>query len=459
VSRLARLFGTDGIRGIVGELLTPEFSLKMGRAIGAYFGKGSRILIGRDVRVGGDMISRALASGLMAEGIKVYDAGLIPTPALQFTIKSLGFDGGVMVTASHNPPQYNGLKVIASDGIEIPHEEESIIEDYYFNGHTSKLPIRSYDNEVMQRKDLIETYINAILQQVDVELISKKNFRVVIDCANSVGTLTSPLLLRKLNAKALSINCSLDPYFPGRNPEPTVENLGLTSRFVLDSRADVGFAHDGDADRAMVIDDSGTMQWGDRTGAILTYFSSKRWKEYPKVSYTAVSSGILVEEYLKPRGIDVIWTPVGSVTIARMIKSKGGAISGFEDNGGYLHVPHHIVRDGAMTIALVLNMMAESNEKLSKIYDSIPQYYALKSKIEATKEEASCAVDVAKEAYSSYRQITIDGVKIIGDDFWLLVRPSGTEPLLRVTGEAKDKEKIKKLIDETIALIKKKCIG
>ncbi|MGC8567326.1 MAG: phosphoglucosamine mutase [Caldisphaera sp.] len=455
---MAKLFGTDGIRGVVGDLITPEFTLRMGHAIGAYFGKGSRLLIGRDVRLGGDMIARSLTAGLLSEGIKVYDANLLPTPALQYGIKALGFDGGVMITASHNPPEYNGIKVIAGDGIEIPHEKEDIIESYYFNNYSSKIELRSYDNEVKVKEGIIDLYIDAVLNQVDVEKIAKRNFRVVVDCANSVGSLTAPLLLKKLGVKAFTVNCNLDPYFPGRNPEPNAETLQNTMNYISLIKADAGFAHDGDADRAMILDNNGRIQWGDRTGALLTEFTTKIWKKYNKKTYTAVSSSTLVEEYLKPKGIEVGWTPVGSVTIAREITKNKDAISGFEDNGGYMHVPHHTVRDGAMAIALILYMLSEYNESLSNLYDKLPQYYAIKTKIEANRDQALCGVEAVKERYSSYKMITIDGVKVFGDDFWLLVRPSGTEPLLRITGEAKTEKRIEGIINDTIKYIRSKCI-
>ncbi|MDP8003652.1 MAG: phosphoglucosamine mutase, partial [Caldisphaera sp.] len=432
--------------------------LRMGHAIGAYFGKGSRLLIGRDVRLGGDMIARSLTAGLLSEGIKVYDANLLPTPALQYGIKALGFDGGVMITASHNPPEYNGIKVIAGDGIEIPHEKEDIIESYYFNNYSSKIELRSYDNEVKVKEGIIDLYIDAVLNQVDVEKIAKRNFRVVVDCANSVGSLTAPLLLKKLGVKAFTVNCNLDPYFPGRNPEPNAETLQNTMNYISLIKADAGFAHDGDADRAMILDNNGRIQWGDRTGALLTEFTTKIWKKYNKKTYTAVSSSTLVEEYLKPKGIEVGWTPVGSVTIAREITKNKDAISGFEDNGGYMHVPHHTVRDGAMAIALILYMLSEYNESLSNLYDKLPQYYAIKTKIEANRDQALCGVEAVKERYSSYKMITIDGVKVFGDDFWLLVRPSGTEPLLRITGEAKTEKRIEGIINDTIKYIRSKCI-
>ncbi|MEM1938823.1 MAG: phosphoglucosamine mutase [Acidilobaceae archaeon] len=456
---MRKLFGTDGIRGVTGTELTPEMALRLGRAIGAFFGLGSRVLVGRDVRAGGDMILSAIVSGLLAEGVKIYNAGLIPTPALQFAVREHSYDGGVMVTASHNPPEYNGIKVIDSSGVEVSREDEAIIEDYYFKGHGSRLEWRSLVDSPEVRVGLIEDYINAIVMQVDRDEIAKHRFKVVVDCANSVSTLTTPLLLRRLGAKVISLNCHLDPEFPGREPEPTPQTLSEASSLVLSSKADIGVGHDGDADRAIMIDDKGQVHWGDRSGTLLAVHASYKWRELPRRVYTGVSSSILIEEYLKQHNITVVWTPVGSVTIARTIMNEGGAIAGFEENGGYIHVPHQYVRDGAMKLALTLDMMTSLREKLSDIFAKLPVYYTLKTKIKASREEALCAVEAVKEYYSNYRMITIDGVKVFGEDFWLLVRPSGTEPIIRIMGEAKSREEISRIIDHISKFIVTKCMG
>ncbi len=456
---MKKLFGTDGVRGRIPEELNPEKALRLGRAIGAYFGKGSRVLIGRDVRAGGHMITHAVASGLIAEGVKVYEVGLAPTPAIQYNVRLLGMDGAVIVTASHNPPEYNGIKVIANDGIEIPRSDEKIIEEYYFKGTPpSKIMWRSFVEEEFLRTDILENYINAIIDQVDADLIRKKNYKVVVDCANSVGALTTPWLLRRLNVKVISLNCHLDPTFPGREPEPTPQSLSLAATLVKEVRADLGVGHDGDADRAILITDKGEVLWGDRSGALLSEFVAEKWRDLPRRVYTAVSSSLAVEEYLKPRGIEVIWTPVGSVGISRKIKEVGGAISGFEENGGYMHVPHQLVRDGAMKVALTLYMLAEREKRISDLVSSLPRYYTIKEKIPMSREKATCAVNAISEHFSEYRQITIDGVKVIGDGFWILVRPSGTEPVLRVMLEARTLEEAKKIRDNVLTLINKKCL-
>ena len=455
---MGRLFGTDGVRGVVGENLTPELALRLGRAIGAYMGKGSRVLVGRDVRAGGAVIESALISGLMAEGVKVYRAGLLPTPALQYGVKTLGFDGGVMITASHNPPQYNGIKVIAGDGIEIPREDEAIIEEYYFNASFKGVPWREMVYDPQLRADVIERYINGILDMIDVEAIRRANLKAVIDCANSVGSLVTPRLLNMLGIRTVTLNCDLNPEFPGREPEPTVDSLRLASNVVRAYGADFGIGHDGDADRAIVITDDGEVIWGDRSGTLLTEFVSELWSDLPKRTYTGVSSSMLVEQYLKPKGIEVVWTPVGSVVISRKIQREGGAISGFEENGGYMHVPHQIVRDGAMKAALIAYMIATRGEPLSTMVGKLPKYYPIKTKIPMSRDQALCAVNAVKKAYSEYRLVTIDGVKVMGEDFWVLVRPSGTEPVLRIMLEARNEETARRLLSDVKGIIEGECL-
>ncbi len=450
---LGKLFGTDGVRGVVGFDLTPEFALRLGRAIGGFFGRGSRVLVGRDVRAGGDIVAGALVAGLLSEGVKVYYAGLTPTPAIQYVVKNEFYDGGVMITASHNPPEYNGVKVIAGDGIEVPREDEVKIEELYFKGHGSSLEWRSLAEPPEGVTGVVEKYVKAIVDQVDVDSIAKRGFKVVVDCANSVAALTTPLLLRKLNVRVVSINCHLDPLFPGREPEPRPDTLVDAATLVVSSRADLGVGHDGDGDRAILIDDMGKIHWGDRSGALLAAYASTKWKSFPRRVYTGVSSSVVVEDYLKPYGVEVVWTPVGSVTIARMMKSEGGAIAGFEENGGYMHVPHQYVRDGAMKLALFLEVMSSYGVKSSSLFSKLPEYHTIKTKVKASREEALCAIELLKERFSGFRMVTIDGVKVFGGDFWVLVRPSGTEPVIRIMGEASRKERIEEVVAEVKNII------
>lgn len=454
---MSRLFGTDGVRGVTGTQFTPEMALRLGRAIGAFFGKGSRVLVGRDIRAGGDMVMSAVVSGLLAEGVKVYVAGLAPTPAIQLSVRD-SYDGGVAVTASHNPPEYIGVKVIGSDGVEISREEEVVIEEYYHASRASYLEWRSFTDSPQAVHGIIERYVDAILSQVDVEAIAKLGLKAVIDCANSVGALSTPLLLRRLGVRVISVNCHLDPEFPGREPEPTPQSLKEASSLVISAGADLGVGHDGDADRAIFIDEKGRAHWGDRSATLLALHAAEKWRSFPKRVYTGVSSSTLVEEFLAPRGISVVWTPVGSVRIARTLLKEGG-IAGFEENGGYIHAPHQFVRDGAMKVALMLDMMASTGKRLSELFDALPQYYSYKTKIKAQRERAPCAIDAVKELFPEHRAIFVDGIKVFGDDFWVLVRPSGTEPVIRIMSEAKTPQRAESIAKEVYKRIEARCLG
>jgi phosphomannomutase/phosphoglucomutase len=443
---MGRLFGTDGVRGIINTELTPELALRLGRAIGTFFGEGSKILVGRDIRAGGFMVKSAVIAGLISSGVKVFDGDLAPTPAVQYAVKTQDFDGGVIITASHNPPEYNGIKVLAADGIEIPREKEKVIEDLFFSENFHAATWKSLLEDARPYPYVNDIYVKGVVEKVDAEKIRAKGFRVIVDPANSVGGLTTPRIARELGVKVYSFNGHLDPSFPGRNPEPTPENLSETSKMVPALHVDFAIAHDGDADRAIIIDDKGRVQWGDRTAAILAKYVAEKHPELPRKVYTAVSSSTLIEEVLRPLGIEVVWLKVGSVDIARTMQRNGDALCGFEENGGFMYPPHQLVRDGGMTFALLLELLAKDGRRISELYDELPQYYTIKTKIPMRRDKALLVVERVKEHFKDKRLITIDGVKVISSDYWVLVRPSGTEPLLRIMLEAKTKEKAEEIL-------------
>lgn len=451
---MGKLFGTDGVRGKINTELSPEMALKLGRAIGTFFGKGATILIGRDVRAGGDMYVKAVESGLLSSGVKVYEGGYAPTPALQYAVKTLGYDGGVIITASHNPAEYNGIKVVDKDGVEISREKEVQIEEIYFTEKFLSVDWRELTIDVKREDRVLETYIKGILSHVDVEKIGKKNFKVVIDGANSVGSLTSPIIARELGCKVYGINTQLDPLFTMRTPEPTFDSLKDTAAIVKTVKADLGVAHDGDADRAIFIDSQGRIQWGDRSGSLLSYWASTKEKDMPKRVYTAVSSSVIVQEYLRQFGIDVVWTKVGSVDIAHKLMEEKG-IAGFEENGGFIFPAHQYVRDGGMTFALMLEMMAIENVNSAELFDRLPKYYTVKTKVNISP--TTNIEKIYSELKAIYKDkgeiITIDGIKIISNDYWFLVRKSGTEPIIRIMVEAKDQEKAENLSKELVRLV------
>jgi phosphomannomutase/phosphoglucomutase len=446
-----RLFGTNGIRGLVNKELTPEIAVKIGSAIGTYFKRGN-LIIGYDARTSSPMLAKAVISGLNATGCSVYFAGMAPTPALQYAVKNHKTDGAVIITASHNPPEYNGIKVVWNDGIELSREQEIEIENIFFNEEIHYAKWNSI-GATRELQGVIEDYIGAIKKHVNVDEIAEKHYHIVIDTANSVGTLAIPALLRDLGCKVTTLNANIDGTFPGRPPEPRPENLENLALTVKALDADLGVAYDGDADRSLFVDDEGEIHWGDKTFALV---EKHFLKDNPgEKIVTSVSSSTLVKEIADACGGEIVWTKVGSVTISQTMKKIGAKLGG-EENGGIFYGPHQSVRDGGMTTALILNIMAKTGEKLSKLLGELPKYFIEKGKVECPTQLKEKTLEKLTEQLSGLNINTIDGVKIwFEDKSAILMRPSGTEPIYRLYAEAKTREKAIQLVQDYSLKLKK----
>ncbi len=446
-----KLFGTNGIRGLVNVELTPEMTIKVGCAIGTFFGR-KNILLGYDARTSGPMLAKAVISGLTATGCNVFFAGMAPTPALQYAVKNHKMDGGVIITASHNPPEYNGIKVIWSDGIETSHEQEVEIENIYFD---NKIVFAEWDKlgTLQELPEINDEYVQAIKKHVNPAKIAEKHFHVLVDAANSVGGITAPQLLRELGCKVTTINANIDGTFPGRLPEPRPENLADLSSTVKAIGADLGVAFDGDADRSIFVDENGVIYWGDKTFAVII---KPFLIENPGAKVvTPVSSSTLIKDTVGAYKGELIWTKVGSVTVSQKMKELNAKLGG-EENGGVFYGPHQAVRDGAMTTALILNIMAEAGEKLSKLVAEQPQYFIEKGKIDCPDEKKEILLQKLYDQVKGENISTIDGVKIwFSDNSGILIRPSGTEPVFRLYAEAKNQEKALKLVEDYSLRLKK----
>jgi len=439
-----KLFGTNGIRGLVNKELTPEMAIKVGSAIGTFFGR-KNLLIGYDARTSGPMLAEAVTAGLTATGCTVFSAGMAPTPALQYAVKNHKMDGGVIITASHNPPEYNGIKVIWNDGIETSHEQETEIERIYFE---NKNALAEW-NKLGTTRELLgvnDEYVEAIKKHVNVAKIAAKRYHVVVDAANSVGGLTAPRLLRELGCKVTSINANIDGTFPGRLPEPRPENLKEIALTVKAVGADLGVAFDGDADRSIFVDENGEIYWGDKTFAVI---EKHFLKANPNAKIiTPVSSSTLIKDTAEAYKGEIVWTKVGSVTVSHKMKELNAKLGG-EENGGVFYGPHQAVRDGAMTTALILEIMAERGAKLSSLIAEQPQYFIEKGKVECPEDKKEKVLKKLVEQVKGANVSTIDGVKLwFEDNSALLVRPSGTEPVYRLYAEAKNQEKALKLVKD-----------
>ncbi len=449
---IKKLFGTNGVRGLVNKELTVEMSIKIGASIGTFFGEKKNLLLGYDARTSGPMFAEAVTSGLTATGCNVYFAGLASTPAIQYAVKNHKMDGGIIISASHNPPEYNGIKTIWSDGIETSHEQESEIEDIYFN---NKIVYAAWDKLGDRRKiqGINEEYKDAIKKHVNIDRIATKKFHIVVDAANSVGGIALPPLLREIGCKCTTINANIDGTFPGRLPEPRPESLGPLSATVKAIGADMGVAFDGDADRSIFTDSEGTVHWGDKTFAIV--IKQYLVKNPGAKIVTPVSSSSLIKDIVETYNGELVWTKVGSVTVSQKMKELNAKLGG-EENGGVFYGPHQAVRDGAMTTALLLDIMAETGKTLAQLVAEQPQYFIEKGKINCSNEKKE---KLQQEIYKQVKEenvSTIDGVKIwFKDDSAILIRASGTEPVFRLYAEAKNQEKALKLIEEYSARLEK----
>lgn len=445
---MGRIFGTNGVRGIINQTMTTDMALDISRAAGTVLDVGN-VAIARDSRMGGEMLSRAVTSGLLSTGCSVIDIGPAPTPTLQFMVPRLGCVGGIMVTASHNPPEFNGIKVMGPDGIEVSREVEGRIEDVYF-GKTFRIATWNRIGTVGSYDRAVREFIDGVKRHIDIQRTQQRKLTVVVDCANSVGSLVTPQLMRELGCKIFSINSQLDGTFPGRNPEPIPENLVELSRAAVSVGADIGIAHDGDADRATFVDEKGQVLWGDQSFALIA--SRVLGKKPGSTLVTPVSSGRLIEDIVTQTGAKIVWTEVGSVVVSHKLKEIGADLGG-EENGGVFYPPHQPVRDGAMTAAQVVEILAAGRESLSELIGELPRYASAKTKVPVPAEKKDRILDVLLRMTEGQNRVTLDGVKLIYGEGWILMRPSGTEPLWRCFAEGKSQKTADKLCQQGMKLI------
>lgn len=436
---MEKLFGTNGIRI---EFLEGKYDLtrltRIGGAIASFFG-GGEVLMGRDARSTSQALSRIIGGVLSMHGVEVHDMGLVPTPVLQYLVKAGGYAGGVMITASHNPPQYNGIKVMGSDGVEVSRDEERRIESLYGEAR----PAKSF-NYV---KPIINVELDYLLKQYEEHLYDllpmdaiKGRFTLAADFANSVASLVLPRVLEGLGIRLKSINGHLSGLFPGRTPEPRQDTLAETARAVKELGVDFAVAFDGDGDRSMFMTSEGEVIPGDRSGVIL----ANALLEESGGGYvvTPVSSSSMVKAEVERRGGKLVWTRVGSVDVSHTLMEIGG-LCGFEDNGGFIWPRHHPVRDGISTTILMMHVLSRGGKSLSQYYSELPRMYIHRDRLEVPRDKALAVVDAIRREVGD--AVTIDGVRADYGDSWFLVRPSGTEDVLRITIEASSEERLEEL--------------
>ncbi|MEP0824982.1 MAG: phosphoglucosamine mutase [Nitrososphaera sp.] len=452
-----RLFGTNGVRGVYGEELTNDLAIDLCYALATYFGDGP-IVVGYDGRKSSPVLSKLVRATLNSAGLDTANAGLVPTPCLQYAAKRLGYAGGIMITASHNPPQYNGIKPTAPDGVEISREDELKVEDIYYSKRFAKLngTGRDYVDE-----NIVSKYIDAVIELVDADRIRQKKFTVVMDTGNGAQAVVAPFVARKLGCKVIVINGHIDGEFPGRGSEPTPDNVVVLSETVMSANADFGVAYDGDGDRSIFCDDKGAVYMGDKTGALLVRHLLEGKHKGAEV-VCPVNSSMILSKVVEQAGSKIVYTKVGSVEVSREMVRRRSPL-GLEENGGFMYGALNEVRDGAMATALVLDMLAASssssdNKPFSQHIAELPQTFQYKTKFSCPSREVVERVIQACISHGTPKKVeTMDGAKVwIDEETWLMVRPSGTEPLIRMYAESTDKSLLDSKVDEYKRLVQSK---
>ena len=444
---MGKLFGTNGVRGVFAEDFTLEFVHDLVLAISTYFKEGT-ILVGYDGRNSSNVISKLVCSTLNSVGINCDLAGLVPTPCLEFATKTLGYNGGIMITASHNPPEYNGIKPIASDGVEISREDENVIEEIFFkkNWKQNSSAFGSTKND----DRAVQTYLDGIKSQVDVSKIKSRKLKVVLDLGNGAQSDTAIKLCEQLGCEIITINQQIDGSFSGRGPEPTPYNLQELSSTVVNNNADLGIAFDGDGDRSILCDDQGTLLSGDKSALLLSNYLLKKNPNSKVV--TCINSGNSIDEIVTQTNSTVMRTKVGSIEVSRKMITEN-ALIGFEENGGFMFGKHNHVRDGGMTLALLLELLSSSNKSMNEELTTLPPSFTTKDKISCKKEDMDRIISKLLDEFPNAD--TTDGIKIIFDKKnWVMVRPSGTEPIIRIYSESDSEKNLETLMREYTQKIK-----
>ncbi len=448
-----RLFGTTGVRKIYGEEFSLDMALDLGRALGTYLKRGN-VLLARDARTTGSMVEDAFSAGVLSTGVNVLRAGVVPTPTLAFLTSYLDMDTGVMVTASHNPPEYTGIKFWGSDSMGYTPDIERRLEEIY---HSHDFIAAAWDG--LGEEEYLDapewTHIDELVKRTDVAAIRQKQFKVVVDPGNGAACVLTPYLMRELGCSVITLNGQLDGHFPGRESEPDESTLVDLANMVKSSGADLGIAHDGDGDRVVFVTEHGEVVRGDRTIALLARDSLQR--EQGGVIVTTVDSSKVVDETVEQAGGRTIRTPVGDIQVAVKIREEKGLFGG-EACGVFIHPDFHLAPEPFLTSCHVLEMMASQGKGFGELISEIPVYPLKKSKLQCPNSKKPAVMDRLAEVLPDEMNditdiLTVDGLGISLKGGWLLVRPSGTEPVIRITCEAQSEEAVQEILDRATSVI------
>ncbi len=444
------MISISGIRGVVGDGLTPQLILRYASAAGTFYGEGE-VMVGRDSRVTGEMIQSAVFSGLMSVGCHPVDLGVCPTPTVQMAVERSDAVGGIAVTASHNPVEWNALKLVGPNGLfldykqgeqvqQIAKEESFSIRNWDGVGHSC-----SYSNAISDHLDAIYN-----LSYVDVDAIRNRKFNVALDCVNGAGGTIMPKLLSDLGCTVHAINTEPSGRF-AHTPEPVPENLTDLCRLVRETKSDIGLAVDPDVDRLALVTEQGECMGEEYT---ITLAVKLVLSKTDGTAVVNVSTTQAVNDVASKSGAEVIRTPVGEIYVAKRMRELNAVIGG-EGNGGVILTALHLGRDAPLATALTLQHLLEFGGSASALWNSLPRYVMSKKKVDIGSADPDQIISRLEENHTTEMMDKTDGLKILRQGKWVHIRKSNTEPIIRVMAEARTQDAAEHLVEELLTEISK----
>ena len=448
------MVSVSGVRGTIGGTLTPRVAGDFGCAFAALLGAGKTVALGRDTRRSGQMIRDAVTAGLLAGGVNVIDLGVVTTPGVALMTRLCSADGGVIITASHNPPRYNGIKFLQPSGPGLTFDMAARLKEIWSAGQFNLVDV---DHIGEQRRNTAthDEHIAAVCNVTDVAAIAERRFRVVVDSINGAGCVVTPMLMDSLGADLVHLNGEPTGRF-AHEPEPIECNLTSLCQAVRESRADVGFAQDPDADRLVVVDEKGTFIGEEYTLALAAAFVLRSRKG--KLA-TNLATSRMIDDLAAAAGVEVVRAPTGEANVVEAMQ-RCGCIFGGEGNGGVIDPRVVPVRDSLVGMAMILQYMAETGKPLSELAAAIPRYVMIKTKMSCPPQAAAEVARRTREAFADATAARFneeDGLRVDLPQGWVSVRASNTEPIMRIMAEARNTAeaealvaRVQKIADEQI---------
>src|SRR5579862_439518 len=443
--------GVSGIRGVVGEFLTPALACAFAQAFGTYV-RGGRVVVGRDTRSSGEMLQHAVTCGLLAAGCEVVETGILPTPTIQIYVGATQAQGGIAITASHNPAEYNALKLFNAGGLFFNNYERSELIDLYHQSDFRQASNAEIRRVVSDHLSAVQIHFDRVLAHVDAPRIRARKFRVALDAVNGAGSLVSPRFLGEtLGCELAAI--SIDPTKPfPREAEPRAEVLGELIDLVRRTKSDIGFAQDPDGDRLAVVDETGRVLDGDDILALAVDAALRRLPGDVVVNLTTSS---VIDDVAAAHGRRVWRTPVGEANVVETMQSVNAAIGGEGSNGGVIFPAVHLCRDSYTGMAFLLDRMAETGEAISTLAGRLPRYFRRLGKVSFEHGRLGGLMQELETQFPSAETDRSDGLKVTLPGGWIHVRASNTEPLLRVAVEARSLQEVEDLYGTVLRLFGK----